>query len=1138
MRFRQFKMFWLINGANELLNSSKTELSQKEEDGQSVKNVIQAQSISDFQNWSLLLRGLVHPDNLTRKRCLYLLKRIIEDRIDSPEKIEIFQRIFLVLETVDEKQVHIVKQIFGHINSLWTVQECLPWTLVIFRRLFLHQNQAIAKTSLIHFLTMEQKFVDRTCFQEFVEDSLLIAFNNPKFHDTLELFDAFKTFLKHFKGHWSNLLKSVMTISWAPIPLFHCLRAVQEATDDSNDKVYRIDFEQIKEFVSWNMKCQELLIRGAAQECLLKIFINLTVAKNAFQDVNDLQTLLRTFNVVIRGTEIYKQMCHWLKPYLEVNEIDNPILFVMKCDNQELKIEDILVQNWILSKIDTIKQNAFRLYGPNILNDLIKIGKVLRFLSKPQSRPGRDHLAHKEFTNKTIEQVQLEHINDLADIVIQCLNKVDLEQTDYLISILEHLIDKDVASDKVQDLSKHLSQLSIQELKVLDTFNDCMNNDMINDAIERKQFPKLNDKYQGAESSIHLSFQWKIVPPNPALIETALEHIEIGGLNSVCPIIESVFKIADQVDQETLQTFIRLAKSAVFDLRKNDQFWPAFEALVKVWFYPSLSDESLNEALEEVIKQSELIHGFALVMMNFVENNFKMYSESFQISFLCKCIIYGPVFKKDQIMLSTINEYIFNHNFAVNIFEGSDHNVDVQVRAKAVQLLLQHSFNDIQTLIKTLSNNESKLTGGKKRYFDNSAIHLVKQRSAQALLLCSPMFKNDDLKDIIDICVENIEAPSQQLSVRYLYEWILMRLNGGPLVIETIKDRLAESKKSRLGIVPAYLMILTNVQGVLTVEEKLAILAPWCLGQQFMTRLCANLCFKKVFVQGDQNIQEKYSVLYRCIQDTLEQGDTTKNEEKAFSDFYLNDFDPCINFNLSDIFHHFNRLMNVNDIIHESLWTNTKLSMDITNAKSLLRSREPNVSKPLVDLTNLTSDSIGQVQKKITPWQQMFDLEQESKKESAFPDLIVVASLIDRAPNLGGLSRTCEIFGVGKLVLNNRKILEDKDFLSTSVTAHQWISIEEVNVENLMEYLMSMKLNGYKIVGIEQTSESQSLQDFQFPKKSVILLGNEKEGLPVEYIQLLDGCVEIPQSGLIRSLNVHVTGAIVIWEYVRQNLMK
>ena len=62
------------------------------------------------------------------------------------------------------------------------------------------------------------------------------------------------------------------------------------------------------------------------------------------------------------------------------------------------------------------------------MDDLIKIGTVLRFLSKPQPRLGRDHLAHKEFTHQTIEQVQLEPINDLADIVIQCLNKVDLEQ--------------------------------------------------------------------------------------------------------------------------------------------------------------------------------------------------------------------------------------------------------------------------------------------------------------------------------------------------------------------------------------------------------------------------------------------------------------------------------------------------------------------------------------------------------------------------------------------------------------------------------------------------------------------------------------------------------------------------------------
>ena len=47
---------------------------------------------------------------------------------------------------------------------------------------------------------------------------------------------------------------------------------------------------------------------------------------------------------------------------------------------------------------------------------------------------------------------------------------------------------------------------------------------------------------------------------------------------------------------------------------------------------------------------------------------------------------------------------------------------------------------------------------------------------------------------------------------------------------------------------------------------------------------------------------------------------------------------------------------------------------------------------------------------------------------------------------------------------------------------------------------------------------------------------NEKEGIPADIIQLLDNCVEIPQFGVIRSLNVHVSAAIAIWEYAKQRL--
>ena len=57
---------------------------------------------------------------------------------------------------------------------------------------------------------------------------------------------------------------------------------------------------------------------------------------------------------------------------------------------------------------------------------------------------------------------------------------------------------------------------------------------------------------------------------------------------------------------------------------------------------------------------------------------------------------------------------------------------------------------------------------------------------------------------------------------------------------------------------------------------------------------------------------------------------------------------------------------------------------------------------------------------------------------------------------------------------------------------------------------------------------------FQFPKKSIILLGKEKEGIPQEYMGLIDHCVEIPQFGVIRSFNVHVSGALCLWEYTKQ----
>ncbi|RZF35637.1 hypothetical protein LSTR_LSTR016367 [Laodelphax striatellus] len=154
----------------------------------------------------------------------------------------------------------------------------------------------------------------------------------------------------------------------------------------------------------------------------------------------------------------------------------------------------------------------------------------------------------------------------------------------------------------------------------------------------------------------------------------------------------------------------------------------------------------------------------------------------------------------------------------------------------------------------------------------------------------------------------------------------------------------------------------------------------------------------------------------------------------------------------------------------------------------------------------------------------------EQKKEG----LIVVASLIDRPPNLGGLSRTCEVFGVSELVLNSLHYLTDKQFTSLSMSSEKHVNITEVKEYHMADYIQKMKQSGFTIVGAEQTPGSIQLTKFKFPCKTVLILGNEKEGIPANMLPLLDACIVVPQYGLVRSLNVHVTGALFIWEYAKQ----
>ena len=67
--------------------------------------------------------------------------------------------------------------------------------------------------------------------------------------------------------------------------------------------------------------------------------------------------------------------------------------------------------------------------------------------------------------------------------------------------------------------------------------------------------------------------------------------------------------------------------------------------------------------------------------------------------------------------------------------------------------------------------------------------------------------------------------------------------------------------------------------------------------------------------------------------------------------------------------------------------------------------------------------------------------------------LIVVASLIDKLPNLGGLARTCEIFQATKLVVPDLRVVGKAEFQGVSMTAEQWLPIAAVPESKLRSWL-------------------------------------------------------------------------------------
>jgi tRNA G18 (ribose-2'-O)-methylase SpoU len=143
-------------------------------------------------------------------------------------------------------------------------------------------------------------------------------------------------------------------------------------------------------------------------------------------------------------------------------------------------------------------------------------------------------------------------------------------------------------------------------------------------------------------------------------------------------------------------------------------------------------------------------------------------------------------------------------------------------------------------------------------------------------------------------------------------------------------------------------------------------------------------------------------------------------------------------------------------------------------------------------------------------------------------ELLVACAPLRSNINLSRIVRVASCCGVQKVIACGTAKVIGK-------IARDGAEAIEIEVHRtLAPVLKELRQQGYQLVGLEQTTNSQNLHTFAFERKSVLVVGNERSGITDDLLPLLDKVVEIPVYGLPYSYNVATATTMALYEYCRQ----
>jgi tRNA (guanosine-2'-O-)-methyltransferase len=150
------------------------------------------------------------------------------------------------------------------------------------------------------------------------------------------------------------------------------------------------------------------------------------------------------------------------------------------------------------------------------------------------------------------------------------------------------------------------------------------------------------------------------------------------------------------------------------------------------------------------------------------------------------------------------------------------------------------------------------------------------------------------------------------------------------------------------------------------------------------------------------------------------------------------------------------------------------------------------------------------------------------------PDLQLFCDNLHSSQNLSAIMRSCDGAGVLHLSYATEDDCQLRVHKTITQGAHRWVERVHLNSADKCAFLRAKQQEGYQLVVTHLDAHAVSFREIDYTGPTMIVVGNEKEGVSKEIIAMADHTVIIPMKGMVQSLNVSVATALVLYEAQRQ----